>query len=1042
MYLKIKRQNMKRTIPKIYILALLIPFAIPTLFAQKAEFSNRQFRVNEANRLRTAENIQLLDAQRLARQFNVPLRDSTGELIGWDNNGPVFYETHNVNAAISTGANLIRNVAPYNLNGQGITVGVWDEAKVAAGSELTSRVTIRDGSGIFSQHATHVAGTVAGRGIQPEVMGMAPSTRIDSYSWANDGSEMAAAASATGTDGGLLISNHSYGIRTGWPNFRIAGGVVRYFGRIGDGDEARGFGQYTPRTEEWDRIVHNAPFFLPFKSAGNDRGDPEPLPGDRFVIGTTTNIYDPAIHPGSDGQAGGFDSITSLAIGKNVITVGAARDAVALADPTLRDPARAAVAPFSGWGPADDGRIKPDIVANGVSVLSQTFPEATTVAFPATFQNLSFSGTSMAAPNAAGSAALIQQAALRDAGSVLRASALKGLIIHTADDVNAAGPDYRTGWGLMDAQAAVDLVRDHAQNPSNQRLTDLVLNRNQVQTIRLEHKAAGPIRATICWTDPAGNGADTFDNRTPVLVNDLDLRVRRVGGTTFLPFRLNVNNPFALATRGDNIVDNVEQVFIANAAAGTYEIVISHKGTLRDPSQIVSLVHSGLETEQDNVGVPVIGGNATAAGTVNTFFNYQITATPTPDSYDVVGTLPDGLSFNGNTGRIFGTPTKSGSWTVTLEATLGQQTGTKQLLITIDGIAPVITSGSSASGKVGVPFSFFNRADNDPTAWTKQIATPLPKGLRLKSTGEISGTPEEAGTFVVTVTAANFFGSDSIQLTIVIAPANATVVAQSIPYTQAFNGSTTLPSAAGGWTYTSTNEGRIRVVDRALRLDDKVGNSTFSLNMAELRLRLAGKSNPTLSFRSFRFADENSQMPSSYAGTRNGDGVSISVNGVNWHRIVDFTPIKDKTGWTTHEVNLATAAQAAGITLSNNTRIRFQQYDNYPATLDGRAFDDIEVREIVVAPSVPVITSPSQVNGKVGSFLSYQITADRPVTGYSRQVLPDGLNWNGTKGLISGFPEKAGTYKVRVYALNDIGWGNKLVTFNISSNLVIPDPEK
>jgi hypothetical protein len=55
---------------------------------------------------------------------------------------------------------------------------------------------------------------------------------------------------------------------------------------------------------------------------------------------------------------------------------------------------------FSAWGPTDDGRIKPDIVADGVNVVSSTNASLTT-------SYGSFSGTSMASPNAAGSLFLL-----------------------------------------------------------------------------------------------------------------------------------------------------------------------------------------------------------------------------------------------------------------------------------------------------------------------------------------------------------------------------------------------------------------------------------------------------------------------------------------------------------------------------------------------------------------------------------------------------------------------------------------------------------
>src|SRR5262249_11598160 len=70
---------------------------------------------------------------------------------------------------------------------------------------------------------------------------------------------------------------------------------------------------------------------------------------------------------------------------------------------------------------------------------------------------------------------------------------------------------------------------------------------------------------------------------------------------------------------------------------------------------------------------------------------------------------------------------------------------------------PVITSPLTACGTVGVPFSYTITATNNPTSFT---ASALPAGLTFNtSTGVISGTPTQARTTNVTITASNGTGS-------------------------------------------------------------------------------------------------------------------------------------------------------------------------------------------------------------------------------------------------------------------------------------------
>jgi hypothetical protein len=111
------------------------------------------------------------------------------------------------------------------------------------------------------------------------------------------------------------------------------------------------------------------------------------------------------------------------------------------------------------------------------------------------------------------------------------------------------------------------------------------------------HPAAGPLKVSIAWTDPAGTvPAASLNPTAPQLVNDLDIRLIHVPtGTNYFPWILDPANPSAAAQPGDNIRDNVEQVFVANAPPGEYIVRISHKGNLRlNQAQKFGFVATGL----------------------------------------------------------------------------------------------------------------------------------------------------------------------------------------------------------------------------------------------------------------------------------------------------------------------------------------------------------------------------------------------------------------------------------------------------------------
>jgi hypothetical protein len=275
-----------------------------------------------------------------------------------------------------------------------------------------------------------------------------------------------------------------------------------------------------------------------------------------------------------------FDTLSGEGIAKNTISVGAISEIANYTGPASID-----LVDFSSTGPADDGRIKPDFVSPGVDTFS-------------TFVSNTYgreSGTSMASPNVAGSIVLLNQLyANLNFGNQMRAATVRALLTHTTREAGpATGPDYQHGWGLVDVKAAAEVLRSSAFNP--QVVQQLSLNQGQTIDIPVIVGGDGtsPFKITLAWTDPAATAVAnrTLDSRTPLLVNDLDVRLLRAG-VQFQPWTLNPDAPNQPAVAGDNIRDNVEQILVPSAPAGIYTIRISHKGTALRPagSQAFSLI--------------------------------------------------------------------------------------------------------------------------------------------------------------------------------------------------------------------------------------------------------------------------------------------------------------------------------------------------------------------------------------------------------------------------------------------------------------------
>lgn len=535
--------------------------------------------------------------QKRARALRMPLRtvrsDGTiTEVVDLDDKSlqPVYFTTHNTSAAISTGAYQMRQMS--GLSGAGVVVGVWDGGVGrTTHQEFTSARLVSKDNGSLSDHATHVAGTIIASGIQSAAMGMAPSGTVDSYDWSSDTAEMISrAASVANEPGKIKISNHSYGFIRGWHWNGERYSWNGFSGNTASSIETT-FGLYGSRSRSIDSIAYNAPYYLMFFSAGNDRSN-NPARGSTVLVSGVLTSYSSSLHPPGDGvYRAGYDTLADSAVSKNTLIIGAVNDAVTSG---IRDLTKASLTSFTSWGPTDDGRIKPDLVANGASVYS-----------PVNFSDTSYgtySGTSMASPNAAGTAALlIEHYSNLFPGQAMRSSTLKGLLIHTADDLGRPGPDYQYGWGLVNGEGALAFLSAHAASPEKQKVKEDVLEgAGGTRVHQFRWDGISPIRATICWTDPPGAATSSSDNRSRNLVNDLNLRLIAPTGAEFFPFVM----PFVgswtqsslseVATTGINSTDNVEQIYLPSPSTpGVYQLVVSHTGTLSGGSQHYSVFVSG-----------------------------------------------------------------------------------------------------------------------------------------------------------------------------------------------------------------------------------------------------------------------------------------------------------------------------------------------------------------------------------------------------------------------------------------------------------------
>lgn len=256
------------------------------------------------------------------------------------------------------------------------------------------------------------------------------------------------------------------------------------------------------------------------------------------------------------GAGPGWGNITGgHKVGKNVIAVGSLTKNGELSG-------------FSSRGPAHDGRVKPDICAKGSAVYS-------TVSNSPFYA--SYSGTSMSCPNVSGILAQLYDAYRQNNNNQWANSALiKAIILNTADDLGNPGPDYKFGWGQINALRAAKVIE--SKTYFNNSVQQGIIRQHQI-TVPTNAKE---LRVMVYWHDQvAAVGA------AKALVNDIDLSLSIPGGSSLQPWILdptpNANTLDLPAVRGIDTLNNVEQVTVANPAPGTYTAVVNGKAIPQGP---------------------------------------------------------------------------------------------------------------------------------------------------------------------------------------------------------------------------------------------------------------------------------------------------------------------------------------------------------------------------------------------------------------------------------------------------------------------------
>lgn len=378
-------------------------------------------------------------------------------------------------------------------DGTGVLVGHGDDGRIGPHIDFTGRMTQPTAGASTGDHGDHVAGIIFGAG-NLDPTGKGNAPGAEIYYQSYPDNLNDADQNYSGLGVRVTVSSYSNGCNAGYTNF----------------------------TRQMDQDAIDNPNMIHVFSAGNS--------------GTSNCGY---------GAGNLWGNVTGgHKIAKNVIAV---------ANLNASD----IITTSSSRGPAEDGRIKPDVAAVGSNVYSTTDPNLYTFK----------TGTSMSCPGVGGVMAILYEAYKdHNAGVEPKTGLIKAILMNTCDDLGNPGPDFIYGYGRVNTRRAYGLIESQSY------ITNTITN-GATKTFQIPvPNNTAEARIMLYWPDlPASTVAQY------ALVNDLDMEID-FAGTNYKPWVLDPTpvaaNLNANAVRAVDSLNNIEQITINNPGTGDITVTV------------------------------------------------------------------------------------------------------------------------------------------------------------------------------------------------------------------------------------------------------------------------------------------------------------------------------------------------------------------------------------------------------------------------------------------------------------------------------------